>query len=444
MNFKKLVIIGTSIIIMIANSSTAIFAAEQGILRKYNEDINIKVATGQAQDIKETNSDINIAEKIEGITEESVNDESANDESVNDKEESITLSLEEAVEYALKNNKDILIQNIELQKAELMYTQNIRDVKEKERNIDDIPAWDQMTGMVILDSVSRELIENGVHRRSVELAYQISKWNKDIKLNQIKYDVEKIYFDLFQIEKELEIAKENLNLCQKQYNNAKLKHDIGIISNQELLGFEMGLSQARTAYDSAKIYYELQLMNFQNTLGLPFNKEVVLTDTIEYREYEPINLEKSIEEALENNTMVKVTQENYELSELTLEAVKVKYPEITYKYKEQEAEVAKAAKNLETVKNGVEMSVRAAYLNLLTAEKQIKTLEKNIEQAENMVHLAEVSFELGQGTSTETLQANLNLMNAKKELSNQIHAFNMALLDYEYSIGIGKTLIAGV
>ena len=61
-----------------------------------------------------------------------------------------------------------------------------------------------------------------------------------------------------------------------------------------------------------------------------------------------------------------------------------------------------------------------------------------------MVHLAEVSFELGQGTSTETLQANLNLMNAKKELSNQIHAFNMALLDYEYSIGIGKTLIAGV
>ena len=30
-------------------------------------------------------------------------------------------------------------------------------------------------------------------------------------------------------------------------------------------------------------------------------------------------------------------------------------------------------------------------------------------------------------------------MNAKKDLTKQIHAYNMALLDYEYSIGIGKS-----
>ena len=35
-------------------------------------------------------------------------------------------------------------------------------------------------------------------------------------------------------------------------------------------------------------------------------------------------------------------------------------------------------------------------------------------------------------------------MNAKKKLSNQIHIFNMALLNYEYSIDIDKTLIAEV
>lgn len=399
MNFKKFIAMGTLITLTIVSNGVPTFATEQATGKEYNGSVKKEYIDKQAN--------------------------------------TITLSLEEAVEYALENSKDVIIQNIELEKAELAYKQGIKDARNNERNIDDIPA-------VEIDSVSRELIDRGVPRRSVELTYQIAQWNLKIKENQIKYNVEKSYFDLSQMEKEVEIAEENLNLTEKQYNSGKLKYDVGTISEQELLGLEMALSKAQTAYDSAKVYYDLQLMNFQNTLGLTFDKEVVLIDSIEYKEYEPINIKESIKQALENNTMVKIAQESYELSELTFDAIKIKYPDITYKYKEQEVEVAKAAKNLETVKNGVEMGVRAAYLNLLTAEKQIKTLEKNIEQAEKMARLAEISFDLGQSTSTEVLQANLNLMNAKKNLSSQIHAFNMALLDYEYSIGIGKTPINGM
>lgn len=80
------------------------------------------------------------------------------------------------------------------------------------------------------------------------------------------------------------------------------------------------------------------------------------------------------------------------------------------------------------------MGVKSAYLKLLTSEKQIKTFQKSVEQSQEAVRIAEVSFELGRNTSTEVNQANINLMNAKKELSKQIHAFNMALLDFEYSI----------
>ena len=84
------------------------------------------------------------------------------------------------------------------------------------------------------------------------------------------------------------------------------------------------------------------------------------------------------------------------------------------------------------------MQVRSAAVNLTTAEKQIATFEKAVFQASEGVRIAELSFELGQNTPTEVAQANINLMNAKKNLAQQIHAFNMALLDYKYSIGIGK------
>jgi outer membrane protein TolC len=84
------------------------------------------------------------------------------------------------------------------------------------------------------------------------------------------------------------------------------------------------------------------------------------------------------------------------------------------------------------------MGVKSAYLNLQTAEKQISTYEKAVEQAEQALKIAETTFELGKSTSSEVTEANINLMNAKKSLSQQIHAYNLALLDYEYSIGIGK------
>lgn len=41
------------------------------------------------------------------------------------------------------------------------------------------------------------------------------------------------------------------------------------------------------------------------------------------------------------------------------------------------------------------------------------------------------------------MEANINLMNTKKELTSQIHAFNMALLDFQYSTGLGKTPLLG-
>lgn len=277
----------------------------------------------------------------------------------------------------------------------------------------DVPRTYEVTAD---DNVNRALVSNGASKKSVELAFSAAEQNLAKKEDQIRYDIEKAYFDLLQMEKELSIAKENLALSQKQFNQGKLKFDLGTISQQQLLGLEMGVVQAQSMVDSTKMYYDLQIMSFQNTLGLPLNQEILLTDTIKYKEYAAIDLEKSIKLALEQNMGIKTSQESYEISELTLKAVSGRFPENTYRYKEQQVEVEKAAKNLETAKNGIEMGVKSAYLSLLTSEKQIKTFQKSVEQSQEAVRIAEVSFELGRNTSTEVNQANINLMNAKRTI----------------------------
>lgn len=354
-------------------------------------------------------------------------------------QKTMSFSLKGAKEYALANSRDMEIQRLEIQKAEVAYEDNIRGVRTGEKNVDSMPIRDPITGEAIPGAdVNIALIEKGVSRRTVAFPYQIAKWNLEMKENQVKYNVEKAYFDYLQMKKELEIAEENLKLSQKQYEYGKLKLDVGMISNQQLLGLEMGVLQAQGICDTTKMYFELQLMSFKNTLGVPFNQQIILTDSIVYRDYEPIDLAKSIKKGLENNIGIKMSQESYEISKLTLDAIKGRYPENTFRYREQAVEIAKAANQLGAAKSGVEMGVRSAYLNLQTAEKQIKTYEMTIRQAEEAVRLAEISFDLGQNTATEISQANINLMNAKSNLSKQIHSFNMALLDYEYSIGNGK------
>jgi len=383
------------------------------------------------------------AEETTKETTEEINNEVEVD-ITNEEEEVLNLGLQEAIDFALENNKDIEIKRLELLKEEIVYRDEIRAVRDGEDNAEDIPLRNRNPfspeyGQPIPNATfQKAFIKNGGARRSVELGRDVATWNLEMKENEVKYNVEKAYFDLLQIERELEIAVENLELAQKQYDYGKLRLDVGMISQQQLLGLEYSLSQAQSGYESAKMYYGLQRMSFRNTLGMDFTREFELTDELEVKEYEEIVLEDSIEMALESNGSAKIAKENAELLQLNLDATSARYPENTYNYRELAAELAKAEQGYIQAKNGVEMQVRSAVVNLTTAEKQIATFEKAVEQASEGVRISELSFELGQNTATEVAQANLNLMNAKKNLAQQIHAYNMALLDYKYSIGIGK------
>lgn len=354
--------------------------------------------------------------------------------------EPLSLTLQEAIDYALLNNKEIEIKKIELAKAEISYTENRRSIRSAEKGAErldslGIPRTYEVTPDQIVNAA---LVDKGVSEMQNELALLSAKMNVETKENQIKYNVEKSYFDLLLKERELKISGENLALSQKQYNNAKLRYDLGMISRQQLLGLELGVSQAQSAYDAAQMIYDIQLLSFKTVLGLPLAKEIELTGEIQVKEYDPIDLEESIKAALEENSSVIIAKENAKIQPLILEATSGRFPPITFRYRKQEAEVLKAEENLLQAKVGIEMQVRTSVLNLKTAEEQIITLQKAVTMAEETVKIAELSFELGQNTPADVLEANINLMNAKKNLAQQIHAFNMALLDYRYSIGLGK------
>ena len=137
-------------------------------------------------------------------------------------------------------------------KAEISYTENKRAIKKAEDGAEmldklNIPRTYEVTPDQI---VNKALIDKGVSEKQNKLALLSANMNLEMKENQIKYNVEKAYFDLLQKQEELRISGENLALSQKQYDNSKLRYDLGMISKQQLLGIELGLSQAQSGYDA--------------------------------------------------------------------------------------------------------------------------------------------------------------------------------------------------
>uniref|UniRef100_UPI003323DC41 TolC family protein n=1 Tax=Proteiniborus sp. TaxID=2079015 RepID=UPI003323DC41 len=228
-----------------------------------------------------------------------------------DPDTEIELSLEQAIDYALEHSRDMRIQDLDMKRAELKYDQDrktLRDYRNNKELIDaaanasrEEKAFIDFDILTIVDQ--KEYFDLGILDRQAKLSKQISTWNKEIKENEIKYNVEKAYFDLSQSEKDLEIAKEGFELANRQYEQSKKMYELGTISHQQLLSVELAVSQAQSGFDMAEMGYELQKMSFNNTLGLSLGQKIKLTDKIEYKEHEEIKLEESMETARDNSAM---------------------------------------------------------------------------------------------------------------------------------------------
>ena len=198
----------------------------------------------------------------------------------------------------------------------------------------------------------------------------------------------------------------------------------------------MSVTQAKSVYEAAKTMYQVQLMSFNNILGADLNTEIVLLDEITYPEYENIDIEDAIKNAFENNVSLKSARENYEIQKLILEALSIKYPSITYKYKEQQIAIEEAEKNVKSAENLIEMGLRSAYFNLTSVKENIGIYEESIKLAERSLELAELNYELGMNTNKEVTEARISVMEAKKSYMNHLHQYHTALINFQDSMGL--------
>lgn len=375
------------------------------------------------------------------------------------KNEVIKLTLKRAMSHATENSEDMKVAILELESSEkqhMEYREHLeRDNHEYVKDYYGInfPLTHKYR------SVNKLLKENGAKKKKIDLILDIAKWNVAIMENKIRYDVEKIYYDLIQAKQDMDIADESLKLTNIQYDQSKKMLELGIIPEQYLLDAKVGLYHAQTGYNTAYTIYQIHKINFNIAIGLPSLQEVEIIDGTKFEIYKNINLESDVKKANENNATLKIALENKEIAKLVFEAIEdslyeiestphrwkygdeEKIRELKRDHREKKVEIGKAEKEIQLTKSSVDLYVITTGMNLLNTEKQIDIHNTAVTNKLKDYEVAKLKFQLGEITLNKVNQAGLELMNAKKDLSKQMHIHNLAYLEYKYSIGLGKDIL---
>ena len=350
--------------------------------------------------------------------------------------ESVSLTLEQAVDIMLKDNPTLKQSQLNLKQVKEDYEKVMRALrgeKDEKTPIDGFSRKDKkQETTAYLENVKLKELGNEFNMDSAER-------NHAALVEGLKAGLEESYFGLLQAEQSAEISKENLEVAQELHEKTKKKYELGLVSKQQVLNSELNYIKAENGYKAVLSGVKKAKMAFNIQMGYDVMKEMTLEDELVYKAYEPVGIAEAVSQALSNRKEVKALQFAYDIEKINMDIAERKYSEFMSPYKTQQISLEKALKNLEDGKKGIEMEVRANYLDLMQKQEEIKSGEKAVEVAKQALHLSEVSYDAGMSVLTDVQQAQVALQQARLGLSQAILDYNLMALKFEDSMGVGRT-----
>ncbi len=345
-------------------------------------------------------------------------------------------SLQEAVDYALENSSLVKLSAVAVDTAEVAYKE-ANDAYKDGKSYYDILASAESGTVSLSDRFEAYKLKEGYYKDLAEMGVTLARKGEEQTAEIVKFSVESAYFDLLFARDKVEIQKSVLDAAGRDMDIVDKKFELGMVSEVDVLSAEASLESARLSYNTAVREAEYKAMTFNKTLGLPLKTEVVLTDELTYDQPPEEDLEERVAQALENRYEIIAAREQYEMDKRNLDLTGGFYTSTTYAYKEAQYQMDSSYYSLVSTEQDIELSVRKAYMDMMSAYDSIGVLDKNVERLEQAYHLAQLRYDVGMATSHDVVNA-LNALNeVKLQRLQSVHAYNLARKQFEASYGIG-------
>lgn len=234
-----------------------------------------------------------------------------------------SLSLEDAVSLAFKNNKDILIQENEINaakakilgaKGEFLPKVNInggythRDsvmtlgssqASNSDKDLGVFVGYEDEKRVGV--SVEQPIFEGGkniANLKQANLTLKVQEENLRSRKLAVEFETQRLYYGILLATETERIAQELLDQAQSHYEIVKSKYEEGASSKFDLLQSKVQVSKVVPELVRAQNAKELIIAEFKKLIGLEPRSPVVLLDELSYS-FIDINEEKFLEIAYE-------------------------------------------------------------------------------------------------------------------------------------------------
>ncbi|MDP2207572.1 MAG: TolC family protein [Bacteroidota bacterium] len=280
------------------------------------------------------------------------------------------------------------------------------------------------------------------------------------------------YYDVLAKRKKIELAKENLAIADDFARKAEIRYNVGEATNLERLTANVQRTQARNSLEVAQNDLKISLGELYYTLGRRKEEQsnaIILTDSLVYK---PIteSLEQLIERAYAINPQIKAASGRVSVASMDRTLAWSSFlPNLHASYyrqtvdgnsdfygvsfgislplwflfdqrgqiQEATANLSIAESDLQSLNNFISVNVKNAFLDMKNNERQIILHQTDIlPQAEEVYRTALASYEAGDITYIEFLQARQTLISSRNEYIEELALYCTSLAKLENAVGV--------
>ncbi len=121
----------------------------------------------------------------------------------------------------------------------------------------------------------------GTGIKQTKIDYEAGLLSYEDARKQLNRDVRKTYFALIATATDLELSRQNIEIAEKRYEQARENYDNGLISELEMLQAQVTAENYKPGYNAQLTQYNNSVMNFKLLLGIPSTTELILTEDLE-------------------------------------------------------------------------------------------------------------------------------------------------------------------
>ena len=298
--------------------------------------------------------------------------------------------------------------------------------------------------------------------------------NLENTLQTVRQQATTYYFNVLQAKNLVTVDEESVNTLQEHLKNVNSQFRVGTVAKADVLSSEVRLANSKQSLITAQNNYDVAVATLSNYIGLPADTILRPQDQLTYNKYN-LNLANCTAYALENRPDVAAADYAVKQAESAKRSAKSGYrPNVnaiatkgingdkpfkdnmsdqwtagisaswnifdngvtSARVHEADAALTQAKESAATAKEGVQLEVQAAFLNLNAAEKNISTTQLAIASAEEDYKISQVRYAAGVGTNLDVMDASDKLTQAKTNYYTALYNYNTAKAALDKAMGI--------